>query len=276
MLGALARRGGADYSSGPGKPQIQKADPTMPQVILVTGASRGIGAATARKLGSAGRAVGINYARSEDKAHEVVRDIESAGGKAVAVQADVGDEQAVRRMFDQVADALGPIDGLVNSAGIVGAKSNVADLDTAVFRSVLETNVIGTFICAREAVRRMAKSKGGAGGAIVNLASAASLLGGPHEFVHYAASKGAIDSFTIGLALEVARDGIRVNAVRPGIIDTDMNRAPWDPGRVDRVGPTVPMGRAGAADEVAEAVVWLLSDAASYTTGNFVAVSGGR
>ncbi len=248
----------------------------MPQVILVTGGSRGIGAATARLLGRGGHAVGVNYERGDGKAQEVARDVESAGGRAIAVRADVSDEDSVGAMFDTVERSFGPIDGLVNSAGIVGQKCDVADIDAGMLRRVFEINVFGTILCCREAVRRMALSKGGRGGAIVNLSSVASSLGGPHEFVHYAASKGAIDSFTVGLGREVAKDGVRVNAVRPGLIDTEMNRQTWDPGRLERLGPSVPIGRAGQPEDVAEAIVWLLSDAASYVAGEGITVSGGR
>ena len=198
------------------------------------------------------------------------------GGRAAAVRADVSDEDAVRAMFDTVEQTLGPLDGLVNSAGIVGDKCEVAGIDVAMLRRVFEINVIGAFLCSREAVRRMALSKGGRGGAIVNLSSVAAKLGGPGAAVHYAASKGAIDSFTVGLGREVAKDGIRVNAVRPGLIDTDMNHQPSDPDRLERLGPTVPMGRVGQPEEVAEAIVWLLSEAASYVAGDVVTISGGR
>ncbi len=248
----------------------------MPQVILVTGGSRGIGAATARLLWRGGHAVGVNFANDEGKARDVARSVESAGGRAIAVRADVSDENAVQAMFETVEQELGPLDGLVNSAGIVGDKGDVADIDAAMLRRVFEINVIGTFLCSREAVRRMALSKGGRGGAIVTLSSVAATLGGPHEFVHYAASKGAIESFTVGLGREVAKDGIRVNAVRPGLIDTDMNHHPSDPDRLARLGPSVPMGRVGQPEEVAEAVVWLLSAAASYVAGNTITISGGR
>lgn len=248
----------------------------MPQVILVTGGSRGIGAATARLLGRGGHAIGVNYVTDESKAQEVAADVEGAGGRAVVVRADVSDETAVKTMFDTVERELGPLDGLVNSAGITGDKGEVADIDAAMLRRVFEINVIGTFICSAEAVRRMAVSRDGRGGVIVNLSSAAAKLGGPGSAVHYAASKGAIDSFTVGLGREVAKDGIRVNAVRPGLIDTDMNHHPSDPDRLERLGPTVPMGRVGQAEEVAEAIAWLLSEASSYVTGDIVTVSGGR
>ncbi len=248
----------------------------MPQVILVTGGSRGIGAATARLLGRGGHAVGVNYVADEQKAQEVVSAVETAGGRAVAVRADVSDEAAVKAMFDTVEQSLGPLDGLVNSAGITGESGEVADIDASMLRRVFEINVIGTFLCSRESVRRMARSKGGRGGAIVNLSSVAATHGAPGAAVHYAASKGAIDSFTVGLGREVAKDGIRVNAVRPGLIDTGMNRQPSDPDRLERLGPTVPMGRVGQAEEVAEAIVWLLSDDASYIVGEGITVSGGR
>ena len=244
------------------------------KVVLVTGGSRGIGAAVARLAGQQGYAVGVNYQRDAAAAARVVADIEAAGSKAIAVQASVADLDQVRTMFAQVETALGSITGLVNNAGISGVKSTLAELAPEALRDVIDINVLGSFYCAQEAIRRMAHSAGGKGGAIVNLSSIAAIMGAPGERVHYAASKGAIDSFTLGLGRELGKEEIRVNAVRPGLIDTDMNRV--EPDRLARLGPTVPMGRVGQADEVAEAVLWLLSDAASYVTGHVLTVSGGR
>jgi NAD(P)-dependent dehydrogenase (short-subunit alcohol dehydrogenase family) len=245
---------------------------TIPRPVIVTGGSRGLGAATCRKLAAIGYPVIVNYASNAVAANDVVREILAAGGRAEAIAGDVAREADVTRLFDAAEAALGPVGGLVNNAGIVGANSRLADLDPAALRRTFDINVIGTVLCAREAVRRLSTARGGAGGAIVNLSSVAARLGGPGEFVHYAASKGAIDSFTVGLAREVAGEGIRVNAVAPGLIETEMN----PPERLARVGPTIPIRRAGQPEEVAEAVAWLLSSAASYVTGTILTVSGGR
>lgn len=248
----------------------------MDKVIVITGASRGIGAATARLAGGRGYAVCVNYHANEPAASRVVADIEAAGGRAVAVKADMASEADVIRLFETADRELGPITALVNNAGILQPRSKVADMDGARLAHILAVNVTGYFLCAREAVKRMSSAGGGAGGAIVNLSSAASRLGAPFEYVDYAASKGAVDTFTIGLAREVAELGIRVNAVRPGIIDTDIHASGGDPDRAERVKDNIPMKRAGTAAEVAAAILWLLSDEASYTSGVILDVTGGR
>lgn len=246
------------------------------RMVIVTGASRGIGAAVARLAGRRGYKVAVNYNSNAAAAASVVRDIEADGGRAAAVRADVASEAEIARLFDEATAALGPVTALVNNAGITGGSGLFVDLPTETLENVVRLNVVGAALCAREAVRRMSTARGGKGGAIVNISSIAAMLGGPGEYVHYAASKGAIDSLTIGLGKEVARDGIRVNAVAPGLIDTEIHAASGDPGRVDRIVPTVPMGRIGTAEEVAEAVLYLLSDAASYVTGTVLRVTGGR
>lgn len=248
----------------------------MSKVVLITGASRGIGAATARLAAARGYAVGINYTRDADAADAVAEAVRTAGAKAVTVRADVADESQVVGMFDAVASALGPIDALVNNAGILFRQSRLEEMDAARINRVLAVNVTGAMLCAREAVRRMSTARGGAGGAIVNVSSAASRLGGPNEYIDYAASKGAVDTLTIGLAKEVAAHGIRVNGVRPGIIATDIHASGGEPGRVARVAPNVPMQRGGEPEEVASAVVWLLGDEASYITGALLDITGGR
>jgi NAD(P)-dependent dehydrogenase (short-subunit alcohol dehydrogenase family) len=248
----------------------------MQGAVLVTGASRGIGAATARAIATAGYPVVVNYARQAEAAAGLVSDIEKSGGKAVAVQADVAREEDVLRMFASIDDRFGSLVGLVNNAGIIRPQMRLDAMTSERFAQIMAVNVIGTLLCAREAVKRMSTAHGGAGGSIVNLSSVAARLGAPGEYVDYAASKGAIDTFTIGLAREVAAEGIRVNAVRPGIIQTDIHASGGDPGRVARIGPTVPMGREGQPDEIAAAVLWLLSDAASYVSGTILDVTGGR
>ena len=248
----------------------------MKKVIVITGASRGIGAATARLAGARGYAVCVNYLKNRAAADRVVAAIESVGGQAIALAADVADETAVVNMFDAVDRQLGPVSALVNNAGILETQMRVEDMGAARLQRILAANVIGSFLCAREAVRRMSSRHGGSGGAIVNLSSAASRLGGPGEYVDYAASKGAVDTFTIGLAREVAAEGIRVNAVRPGVIYTEIHASGGEPGRVDRVKDTVPMKRGGSPEEVAAAILWLLSDEASYATGTFIDLTGGR
>ena len=246
----------------------------MPNVLLVTGGSRGIGAATAQLAGANGYAVCVNYRRNVEAAQAVVHAIESGGGRAIAVQADVSIESDVIRLFE-AADTLGTLSALVNNAGILETQTRVDAMDADRLRRVLATNVVGSFLCAREAVRRMSTRLGGAGGAIVNVSSLAARLGSPGEYVDYAASKGAIDTLTIGLAREVATEGIRVNAVRPGFVYTDIHASGGEPNRVDRVKAFVPMKRGGQAQEVARAILWLLSDAASFTTGAFIDVTGG-
>jgi NAD(P)-dependent dehydrogenase (short-subunit alcohol dehydrogenase family) len=248
----------------------------MNRILIVTGGSRGIGAATAKLAAARGDAVCISYLRNRDAADAVVQDIATAGGTAMAVAADVSMEDDVVRLFEQVDAALGPVSALVNNAGMLERQCRVEDMDAARLMRVFGTNVIGSMLCAREAVRRMSTRHGGSGGAIVNVSSAASRLGSPDEYVDYAASKGAIDTFTIGLAKEVAGDGIRVNAVRPGVIHTDMHASGGEPGRADRVKSSVPMQRGGHPDEVARAILWLLSDEASYATGALLDVTGGR
>jgi NAD(P)-dependent dehydrogenase (short-subunit alcohol dehydrogenase family) len=218
----------------------------------------------------------VNYLSDEQAAREVVSDVAVLGGRALPVQADVSVEADIVRLFDTAEKQLGPITGLVNNAGITGGLTSVADLGCETLRQVMDLNVIGAILCAREGVRRMSLARGGNGGGIVNVSSGAATLGSANEYVHYAASKGAIDSFTLGLAREVAGEGIRVNAVSPGLIETAIHAAGGAPDRLERLAPTVPMGRSGTADEVAQAIVWLLSDAASFVTGANLRIGGGR
>lgn len=248
----------------------------MNKIILITGGSRGIGAATARLAAAEGYAVCISYLRNKPAAEAVVQEIAKAGGKAMAVAADVAVEADVLRLFETVDAKLGRVTALVNNAGILERHMRVEEMDAGRLARVLAANVIGSFLSAREAVKRMSTRHGGSGGAIVNLSSAASRLGSPNEYVDYAASKGAIDTFTIGLSKEVAAEGIRVNAVRPGVIYTDIHADGGEPGRVDRVKSAVPMLRGGQPEEVAKAILWLLSDEASYSTGAILDVAGGR
>ncbi|HEY2698547.1 MAG TPA: SDR family oxidoreductase [Pseudonocardiaceae bacterium] len=240
--------------------------------LIVTGGSRGIGASIARLAAADGWDVCVSYLSNETAAEEVVQDCRKHGTRAVAVRADVSVPNDVVALFDQAEDELGPLRGLVNNAGIVGEKSLLRDYQSGRTERIFATNVIGAFSCAREAVRRF----GSLGGVIVNVSSRAAELGSAGEYVDYAASKAAIDTMTVGLAREVARDGIRVNAVRPGLIHTDMHASGGQPDRIARLADSVPMGRGGDPDEIAEAVVWLLSDKASYTTGALLDVSGGR
>lgn len=248
----------------------------MDQVLLMTGGSRGIGAAAAVLAARRGFAVAVNYASQSTAADEVVRRIRAEGGTAIAVQADVGDEAQVMAMFATVDAQLGRLTALVNNAGVVDLRARVDEMSVARLERMMRINVIGSFVCAREAVRRMSTRHGGSGGAIVNVSSAAARLGSPGQYVDYAASKGAIDTFTLGLAQEVADEGIRVNAVRPGLIETEIHASGGMPERAAALAPTVPMKRTGNADEVAAAIVWLLSPEASYTTGALLDVAGGR
>lgn len=248
----------------------------MDQVLLVTGGSRGIGAATALLAASRGYAVAINYAANSLAADEVVRQIRAAGGTAITVQADVAQEDQVLAMFEKVDAKLGRLTALVNNAGVVDTTQRIDEQSLARWRRMFEINVFGTLLCAREAVRRMSTRHGGNGGAIVNVSSVAATIGAPGQYVDYAAAKGAVDVFTLGLAREVATEGIRVNAVRPGIIDTEIHASGGQPGRAQRLGPQIPLQRPGTAQEVANAIVWLLSDEASYATGSILDVTGGR
>ena len=245
-------------------------------VVLVTGGSRGIGAATALAAARAGYAVALSFQTDGQAAQSVVRAIEVLGGRAMALQADVAQEDSVLAMFAAVDAAWGRLDALVNNAGVVDVASRVDAMSVARLRRMFDTNVLGSFVCAREAVLRMSTRHGGRGGSIVNVSSAASRLGSPGQYVDYAASKGAIDTFTVGLSKEVAAEGIRVNAVRPGIIDTEIHASGGEPDRARLLGAQVPMQRPGSADEVAQAIVWLLGPHASYTTGTLLDVSGGR
>ncbi|MBT2336187.1 SDR family oxidoreductase [Variovorax paradoxus] len=248
----------------------------MDQVLLITGGGRGIGAATALLAAKRGYAVAVNYASNSLAADEVVRAIRAGGGTAMAVQADVGDEAQVLAMFEKVDARLGRLTALVNNAGVVDVQARVDEMSVARLERMFRVNVIGSFVCAREAVRRMSTRHGGSGGAIVNVSSAAARLGSPGQYVDYAASKGAIDTFTIGLAKEVGAEGIRVNAVRPGLIDTEIHASGGMPDRAFELAPTVPMQRTGSAEEIAGAILWLLSAEASYTTMALLDVAGGR
>ena len=246
------------------------------RAVIVTGASRGIGAAIASLVGANGFPVAVNFRTDEAAAGQVVRHIESMGGRAIAIRGDVSREEEILRLFETTERELGKIGGLVNNAGVTGGFTRVEALHADAIAQVLAINVAGTMLCSREAVRRMSVSHGGTGGSIVNISSLSARTGGAGEWVHYAASKGAIDSFTIGLAREVANDGIRVNAVAPGLIDTPLHAANGAPDRVNRMAPSIPMKRFGTPLEVAQGVLWLLSSAASYTTGTILEIGGGR
>jgi len=248
----------------------------MQPIVLITGGSRGIGAATALLAARKGYAVAVNYASNLTAADEVVRQIRASGGTAITVQADVAVEAQVLAMFDKVDAKLGPLSSLVNNAGIVDVACRVDSMAVERLQRMFATNILGSFVCAREAVKRMSTRYGGAGGTIVNVSSAAARIGSPGQYVDYAASKGAIDTFTLGLAKEVAAEGIRVNGVRPGIIATDIHASGGEPDRAQRMATQVPMQRAGNAQEVAQAILWLMGTESSYTTGALVDVSGGR
>ncbi len=248
----------------------------MPGTLLITGGSRGIGAATAVLAAERGYRVAVNYRHRSDAAEEVVAQCREVGASAMAVAGDVSSEADVVAMFDAAEATLGPLAGLVNNAGIIQPQARLDTFTAERLTEVVSVNVVGAFLCAREAVRRLSTAHGRSGGAIVNVGSAASYLGSPNEFIDYAATKGALDTMTIGLAKEVATEGVRVNGVRPGLIETEIHAAAGEPGRVERLAPGVPMARGGTASEVAEAILWLASDAASYVTGTLLNVSGGR
>jgi NAD(P)-dependent dehydrogenase (short-subunit alcohol dehydrogenase family) len=246
------------------------------EAVIVTGASRGIGAAIARLMGARGFPVLVNYSKNKAAADAVVLDVLLSGGKAVAAQADVGNETDILRLFETADREFGSIGALVNNAGVTGGFARVEAVTPEAIAWVFSVNVVGMILCSREAVRRMSTKHGGRGGCIVNISSLVARTGGSGEWVHYAASKGAVNSFTIGLAREVADEGIRVNAVAPGLIETDLHADNGAPDRLERFIPTIPMKRAGTAEEVAEGVGWLLSEGASYTTGSILEIGGGR
>jgi NAD(P)-dependent dehydrogenase (short-subunit alcohol dehydrogenase family) len=247
-----------------------------PGTLIVTGASRGIGAAVARLGAQRGYAVAVNFSQGENEAKKIVSEIVGSGGRAIAIRAHVSCEKDILGLFQSAERELGPIRALVNNAGITGGFARVENVTAEAIEKTFAVNVTGSILCAREAVRRMSTKRGGSGGAVVNLSSIAARTGGAGEWVHYAAAKGAIDTFTIGLAREVAAEGIRVNAVSPGLVDTDIHAANGEPGRLQRLTPTIPMNRPGQPIEIAEAVLWLLSPGASYVTGSILEVGGGR
>jgi len=244
--------------------------------MLITGASRGIGAATARLAGAEGYALCLNFHHRADAAQQLLEELKSTGTQAIAVAADVADETQVARLFATIDEQFGRLDVLVNNAGMLERQMRLDEMDAARLMRVFAVNVTGSFLCAREAVKRMSTRHGGKGGSIVNVSSIAAKLGAPNEYIDYAAAKGAIDSMTLGLAKEVAAEGIRVNAVRPGVIRTEIHASGGEPGRVERVKASVPIGRGGEAEEVAEAILWLAGEKASYTSGALLDVSGGR
>jgi NAD(P)-dependent dehydrogenase (short-subunit alcohol dehydrogenase family) len=248
----------------------------LSKTILITGGSRGIGRATALLCGARGWAVGVNYTGNKDAAERTVADTIEAGGRAIAIKGDVAREGDVLAMFDAAENAFGPMDGLVNNAGIVAPSLPLAEMSLERMKRVFDTNVVGAYLCAREAARRLSRRRGGNGGAIVNVSSMAARLGAANEYVDYAGSKGAVDTLTVGLSREIGPEGVRVNAVRPGLIDTEIHASGGKPDRAARLGATTPLGRAGTAEEVAEAIVWLLSDASSYVNGAIIDVSAGR
>ncbi|HWD30384.1 SDR family oxidoreductase [Pseudomonas caricapapayae] len=248
----------------------------MDKVIVITGASRGIGAATARLAAREGYRICINYVSDDEAAQRVLAEVRELGAEAITVKADVSVEDEIIHLFQRVDAELGPVTALVNNAGTIGQKSQLEQMSEFRLLKLMKTNVVGPMLCSKHAVQRMSKRNGGLGGSIVNVSSVAARLGSPNEYVDYAASKGALDTFTLGLAKEVADDGIRVNAVRPGYIFTDFHALSGDPERVSKLEPNIPMGRGGQADEVAEAIIWLLSDKASYSTGSFIDLGGGR
>ncbi|PSN20517.1 oxidoreductase [filamentous cyanobacterium CCP5] len=248
----------------------------MEKVLIVTGGSRGIGAATALLAGKQGYAICVNYLHNQAAAQNIVDELGKMGGCAIAIAADIASEDQVNHLFEMVDSQLGRVTALVNNAGILEQQMRVENMDAARLNRIFTANITGSFLCAREAIKRMSIKQGGLGGAIVNVSSVASRLGSPGEYVDYAASKGAIDAMTIGLSKEVADEGIRVNAVRPGFIYTDIHADGGEPNRVERVKDLLPMKRGGQASEVANAILWLLSDEASYTTGSFIDVAGGK
>ena len=248
----------------------------MDKVIVITGASRGIGAATARLAAREGYRICINYLSDDEAAQRVLAEVRELGAEAIVVKADVSVEDEIIQLFHRVDTELGPVTALVNNAGTIGQKSRVEEVSEFRLLKLMKTNVVGPILCSKHALQRMSTRHGGQGGSIVNVSSVAARLGSPNEYVDYAASKGALDTFTVGLAKEVAGEGVRVNAVRPGYIFTDFHALSGDPDRVSKLEPGIPMGRGGQAEEVAEAIIWLLSDKASYSTGSFVDLGGGR
>jgi NAD(P)-dependent dehydrogenase (short-subunit alcohol dehydrogenase family) len=247
-----------------------------PGTLIVTGGGRGIGAAICRLAARQGYAVAVNYHLNEHAAQALVKEIKQTGGRAAAIQADIGREGDIDNLFKNAEEQLGPLTALVNNAAITGGFARVESVDATMLERLMAVNVVGAMLCAREAVRRLSTAHGGKGGAIVNISSRAAKLGSPGEWVHYAMTKGAIDSLTVGLAREVAKEGIRVNAVAPGLVQTDIHLEAGDPNRPERLAQTIPLGRAGTPEEIAEGVLWLLSPAASYVTGTVLAIGGGR